>query len=82
MHMTGRQNAFQRILLAATIINLVLNFTLVPQWGIEGAAVATATSLVVWNVATAVSIRRQFGFFPFYFPGSEIIFRSKRTSAP
>lgn len=32
-----------------TAVNVTLNAVLIPVWGIEGAAVATGTSLLVWN---------------------------------
>lgn len=35
--------------LAGTIINIGLNFLLIPKYGINGAALATACSLLVWN---------------------------------
>jgi O-antigen/teichoic acid export membrane protein len=33
----------------ASIVNVVLNSTLIPIWGMEGAAVATASSMILWN---------------------------------
>ena len=45
----------------ATVVNVALNGLLIPRWGIEGAAVATATSLVVWNLLLAVWVYRKLG---------------------
>jgi len=50
MTMTGNERAAARILFFAAILNVVLNATLIPIWGIQGAACATATTLVVWNL--------------------------------
>ncbi len=36
--------------LAAFLLNLVLNFTLIPTYGMEGAALATAAALATWNL--------------------------------
>jgi len=33
-----------------TLVNVVLNLLLIPPWGIEGAAVAVAASLIAWNL--------------------------------
>ncbi len=34
----------------ATTVNLILNFILIPQYGIIGAAIATAISLILWRL--------------------------------
>lgn len=77
MHMTGKQKQFQYIILIAAVLNLVLNVALVPQYGMNGAAIASATSVVSWNIITAVVIHRNYGFYPFYFPFSRFIFTDK-----
>lgn len=43
--MTGHQQQWFRLSMAIVVINLILNLTLIPRWGIEGAAVATATTV-------------------------------------
>ncbi len=37
----------------SAILNVVLNAILIPLWAMEGAAVATASSMVVWNIILA-----------------------------
>lgn len=44
-----------------TAVNGVLNVLLIPLWGIEGAAVAVATSLITWNLVLAGFVRRRLG---------------------
>ena len=34
----------------SVLLNIALNATLIPMYGIEGAAIATAISLVTWNL--------------------------------
>lgn len=59
MQMTGKQKQYQYIAVIALLINLLLNFILIPRYGINGAAVATAISLSVWNIAGTVYLKRK-----------------------
>ena len=43
--MTGHQTAWFRLSLVVLVANLALNLTLVPRWGMIGAAIATATTV-------------------------------------
>lgn len=47
--MTGYEKLAFYAGLTGTIINIALNFLLIPEYGINGAAIATAGSMVVWN---------------------------------
>ena len=59
MNMTGKQKEFQYILLIALAINIFLNSLLIPQYGINGAAIATSISTVFWNVTCVIYIYRK-----------------------
>jgi O-antigen/teichoic acid export membrane protein len=50
LNMTGRQRIFQKILLVTLGVNIVLNLTLIPFYGMIGAAISTSISLIVWNL--------------------------------
>ncbi len=50
MNMTGFEGTNTMVRIAATIINIALNFALTPFFGVIGAAVATSVSIIVWNV--------------------------------
>ncbi len=56
LNMTGRQKTLNKILVSALIINISLNFYLIPTLGINGAAIATLASLIIWNTITSVLI--------------------------
>lgn len=58
LQMTGRQKLFQNILLCGLTINVVLNFILIGPYGITGAAIASAVSLVIWNSIALYHVRR------------------------
>ena len=45
--MTGKERIAMKGFGAGAALNIVLNALFIPQWGIEGAALATATSITV-----------------------------------
>ncbi|MES1216010.1 MAG: flippase [Bacteroidota bacterium] len=61
--MSGNQRFSIYSLVASTVLNISLNIILIPRYGILGAAIANAASMVVWNflmyffVRTRVKIR-------------------------
>lgn len=40
-------------------LNIILNFCLIPQWGVLGAAIATSSSTVVWNAISLVYVKQK-----------------------
>jgi O-antigen/teichoic acid export membrane protein len=46
-------------------LNVGLNLILIPKYGIDGAAVAWAASIVLWNVAAVVEVKFLLGLDPF-----------------
>lgn len=62
LNMTGREKTTMYILIISVSINFVLNYTFIPVWGINGAAWATASSTVLWNLLAVVMIYRYYGF--------------------
>jgi O-antigen/teichoic acid export membrane protein len=61
MNMTNRQKILQRFLLTAFLVNLVLNLILIPEYGIEGAAIATTISMILWNIGGSFYIYKNDG---------------------
>jgi len=61
LNMTGHERPAQRIVWVAALVNLGLNLWAIPRFGIEGAAVATAMSMALWNVAAALAVKRLLG---------------------
>ncbi len=59
--MTGHEKILAKTFGIAAVVNLTLNALLIPPWGIEGAAVATATSMILWNVSLMLLIRSKIG---------------------
>jgi O-antigen/teichoic acid export membrane protein len=61
LNMTRHERDTARGLAVSAILNLMLNLLLVPALGIIGAAVATALSLITWNVLLWWAVRRRLG---------------------
>lgn len=60
--MTGGQRGLSVTLVASLILNVVLNFVLVPQFGVYGAAVATLLTTIVSVGAMLVLTKKRLGF--------------------
>jgi len=81
LQMTGNQLVFMKILIVGAIINIGLNYLLIPTgnpldiqfpklgiYGINGAAVASMCSIIFWNLSMVLVVKKQFGFLTFYIP--------------
>lgn len=68
LNMTGKQHIFRNIILTATFINVILNYLLIPKYGINGAAIATMISMSFWNIWAALYIRVKSNINVFYVP--------------
>ena len=68
LQMTGNQNILAKILLCAAILNIVLNLYLIPKYGINGAALASMISIIVWNSGMILAVKKKLGFYTFYIP--------------
>jgi O-antigen/teichoic acid export membrane protein len=64
MTMTGEQTWAAAIIVATVAVNFLLTVLLTGQFGGAGAAAATATTLVLWNAAMALFIRRHLLLWP------------------
>jgi O-antigen/teichoic acid export membrane protein len=61
LNMAGHERQSMKLLTLAVILNLVLNATLIPPFGIVGAAIATGASRVVAQMLLWVWLRRKLG---------------------
>lgn len=59
LNMTGKQNIFQIILISALFLNVILNFILIPKIGMIGAAIATSTSMILWNIIAVIYVYKK-----------------------
>jgi len=68
LNMTGHQNVFKNIIIIGGVLNIILNFILIPNYGIIGAAIASMVSNAAWGISAAIYIRHKFGFSIAYIP--------------
>ena len=61
LNMTGHERDTMQSALAGAVTNIVLNVTLTPMWGMNGAAAATAATLIVWNMMMWHKVRKRLG---------------------
>ena len=66
--MTGNQNIYASILFIGAVLNIVLNLILIPLYGINGAALASMSSLIIWNLSMVLVVKKKLGFYTFYIP--------------
>ncbi len=63
LNMTGHERDAALGMVGGTLVNLTLNAALIPRWDVEGAAIATGLSLVIWNAVLVFTVRRRTGLF-------------------
>lgn len=59
LNMTGHEGVTARTLWQTALLNIVLNAVLIPLYGMNGAAVATAISLATWNALLYRQVRQR-----------------------
>jgi len=57
--MTGYERDAAICVGISAVLNVVLNATLIPKWGLTGAAIATTSSMMVWNILLAIWVYRR-----------------------
>jgi O-antigen/teichoic acid export membrane protein len=77
LNVTGHHKQFRNIAFSGAIVNVIINFLLIPKYGITGAAIASGISMSGWNIVASIYIKRKFGFFIGYFPFLSLLSRRK-----
>ncbi len=68
MNMTGNHKKLRNFTIYSGILNISLNFLLIPLYGIIGAAIATASSIIVLNLSSAIFVKRKLGIVTYFNP--------------
>lgn len=68
LQMTDDHKYHQKIIMIGAILNVILNFVLIPIMGIEGAAFASTISIVFWNISFSIRVKKILGNWIFYNP--------------
>jgi len=71
LNMTGNERMFQKIVFFGATLNIVLNLIFIPLYGINGAAISSMVSVSIWNIMSAIYVKKRFGFFISYIPFSK-----------
>ena len=61
LNMTRNERLAARGMAIATLLNIILNILLIPKFGKEGAAIASCTSIIIWNIILWRSIHTRLG---------------------
>jgi O-antigen/teichoic acid export membrane protein len=69
LNMLGHQGICAWIYAGAFVINLTLNFILIPHFGLMGAATATTTALIVESILLFLAAQYRLGLHVFYWGG-------------
>jgi len=64
MTMTGHERSAAVLLVSCAMVNAAASAVLIGTFGLAGAAIGTAVSLVVWNVAMALFLWRRLNLLP------------------
>jgi len=59
--MAGEQRICAAVYAATFVVNLALNYALIPRFGLHGAATATAIALVLETIAVYLAVRWRLG---------------------
>jgi O-antigen/teichoic acid export membrane protein len=78
MTMTGHERSAAGLLVSCALVNAGASAVLIGMFGLTGAAIGTAVTLVVWNVAMALFLRRRLNLLP----GVLAIFRIPLAKEP
>lgn len=68
MNMTGNHKKIRNFTMYSGVLNISLNFLLIPLYGIIGAAIATASSIIVLNLSSAIFVKRNLGIVTYFNP--------------
>ena len=64
LQMTGNEKTYRNCTFASAVAQLVLCLVLIPELGALGAAIATASAIVVTNGLSLIFAKRALGFIP------------------
>jgi len=66
LNMTNNHKILRNITILCFFVNVILNFILIPKFGIEGAAIASLITNVVINLSCVYYIRKKLGFYTLF----------------
>jgi len=64
MMMTGHQKQVSTVVASSALLNIILNAALIPVFDINGAAIATTTTMAIWNIILLIYVRKYLNINP------------------
>jgi len=64
LNMSGHERDFRRVTFFSGPLTVILSFILIDQYGVLGAAIATAVGLSLQNILALFMVRKRLGFWP------------------
>lgn len=64
LNMSGHERDFRRVTMFAGPLTIILSYFFIVQWGVTGAAIATALGLSLQNIGALFMVRKRLGFWP------------------
>ena len=61
LQLSGHQKRFKNIVLISAFLSIILNYLLIPYYGIVGAAIVNLCSLLIWKIWSSILVKRIFG---------------------
>lgn len=68
LNLSGNQKTLTKIFSLALLLNITLNFLLIPNFSIQGAAFASMLSMILWNVLAGILINKRLNLTIIYMP--------------
>ena len=76
LQMSGKEKIFRNILLITSLINIALNFILIPKYGLNGAAFTSMVSMVFLSISSVIFVKYYFKVMPVHLTELKIIKKS------
>lgn len=68
LNMNGEHRFVRNVIIIAAVLNIVLNYLLIPRFGLIGAASATTVIRIFWNMLFIIYIYYKYNALSFYLP--------------
>jgi O-antigen/teichoic acid export membrane protein len=71
LQMSGHQKQYNNIITTTAIGSIVLNFVLIPKYGLLGAAITSSSAKIIQNLLSVAYAKKNLGILSIYLPGIE-----------
>jgi len=68
LNMTGKESIYKNILMIGVVTNILMNYILIPLYGIIGASLSSLISTLLWRLIASIYFKKIYFFWPGYVP--------------